>query len=50
VGIVVVSSDLMEVIGICDRVIVLYEGKVSGILAKEEMSEESIMRCAVGLG
>ncbi|MDX9940315.1 MAG: sugar ABC transporter ATP-binding protein [Sphaerochaetaceae bacterium] len=50
VGIIVVSSDLMEVIGICDRVIVLYEGKVSGILAKEEMSEESIMRCAVGLG
>lgn len=49
VAIVVCSSDLMEIIGICDRVIVLYEGKMTGNLTNSMISEEAIMRCAVGI-
>ena len=49
VAVIMNSSDLMEVIGMCDRVLVMYEGKVSGILNRDEMTEEAIMRYAMGL-
>lgn len=48
VGIIVVSSDLPEVIGISDRVLVVYEGSVTGELNKEELTEENIMTYATG--
>ncbi|AYW46525.1 sugar ABC transporter ATP-binding protein [Tetragenococcus koreensis] len=48
VGIIVVSSDLPEVIGISDRVLVVYEGTVTGELNKEELTEENIMTYATG--
>lgn len=48
VGIIMVSSDLPEVIGISDRVLVVHEGKISGELQKEELSEEKIMALATG--
>lgn len=48
VGIIVVSSDLPEVIGISDRVLVVHEGNITGELNKEEMSEENIMTYATG--
>lgn len=41
-GIIVISSDLMEIIGLCDRVLVFHEGKIKGEL-KENISEQSIM-------
>ena len=47
--IIMISSDLPEVIGISDRVYVMYEGKVRGELSKEELSEDSIMRYATGI-
>ncbi len=47
--IVMISSDLPEVIGISDRVYVMHEGKVSGELKKEELSEKAIMDFAVGI-
>lgn len=47
VAILVISSDMEEVIGISDRVIVMHEGRVSGILQGHEASEEQIMRLAV---
>ena len=50
VAVIMNSSDLMEVIGMSDRVLVMYEGSVSGILEKDELNEETIMRCAMGLG
>ncbi len=49
VAVVMCSSDLMEVIGMSDRVVVLYEGKVTSILLKNQLTEENIMRCAMGL-
>jgi ABC-type uncharacterized transport system ATPase subunit len=37
-----------EVLGISDRVAVMHEGMITGILAREECGEETIMRLAVG--
>jgi ribose transport system ATP-binding protein len=46
VGIVVVSSELPELIGLCDRVLVVREGMISGEVEGEDLTEESIMRLA----
>ena len=43
------SSDMMEIMGMSSRVIVMYEGRVSGILKKEELSEERIMQLGMGM-
>lgn len=48
VGIVMVSSDLPEIIGISDRVIVVHEGRITGELPKGELTEERIMTYATG--
>jgi len=49
-GVVVImfSTDLIEVLGMSDRVLVMYEGKISGELSGQEISEETIMRHAIG--
>lgn len=49
-GIIVVSSEFEEVMGICDRIIVMCEGKISGTLKREEFSQERITAYAVGEG
>jgi ribose transport system ATP-binding protein len=41
-----VSSELEEVIGMSDRVLVMHEGRISGELAREQLSEEAIMHLA----
>jgi ribose transport system ATP-binding protein len=46
IGIVVISSELPELIGVCDRVIVIREGEISGEVGGDAMTEESIMRLA----
>ncbi len=47
-AILFVSSDLEEVIGMSDRVLVMHEGQLSGELARDELGEEAIMRLATG--
>lgn len=49
VGIIVISSELPEIIGLCDRVCVMYEGKMCGELTGEDMTERNIMRLASNL-
>ncbi|TSD87201.1 sugar ABC transporter ATP-binding protein [Mycobacterium sp. KBS0706] len=49
-GIVAISSELPELIGISDRILVLHEGRLAGELGPGEMSEEAIMHLASGLG
>jgi rhamnose transport system ATP-binding protein/inositol transport system ATP-binding protein len=44
VAILMISSELTEVIGMADRIIVMREGRVTGELAGGEATEESIMR------
>ena len=48
VGIVMISSDLPEIIGICDRTIVMSEGKITGEVDRKDFSQEHIMAYAVG--
>ena len=48
VAIIMVSSELPEVLGMSDRVMVVREGEVRGILNKEEANQASIMTLATG--
>lgn len=48
-GAIVISSDLPELLGICDRLLVMYHGRVRGELNKGEFSEQAIMSLASGL-
>ncbi|OJF95047.1 sugar ABC transporter ATP-binding protein [Pararhizobium antarcticum] len=50
IGIVVISSELPELLGLCDRVLVIREGRVAGEVEGEAMTEEAIMRLASGIG
>jgi ribose transport system ATP-binding protein len=48
VAVLMISSDMEEVIGVSDRVAVMHEGQISGILDRARFSEENILRLAVG--
>ncbi len=48
VAVLFVSSDLEEILGMSDRVLVLHEGRLSGELLRSELSEEAVMRLATG--
>ncbi len=48
-SIIVVSSEMPEVIGLCTRVAVMREGRIVGLLEGDEISEQEIMRYAAGL-
>ncbi|MBN1265721.1 MAG: sugar ABC transporter ATP-binding protein [Anaerolineales bacterium] len=47
-GIVIVSSEIPELIGQCDRILVMYQGKISGEFKRENATEEGILACAMG--
>jgi D-xylose transport system ATP-binding protein len=47
-AIVLVSSELPEVLGLSDRVIVLHEGRVTGEFIRSEATPEAVMSCATG--
>ena len=48
VAIIMISSELPEILGMSDRVVVMQEGKINGILSREEANQESIMHLATG--
>lgn len=48
IGVIIVSSELPEVIGVSDRVVVIHEGHLSGVIEKNDISEENIMLLASG--
>jgi len=48
VAILMISSDMEEVLGLSDRIAVMHEGRLSGILTRAEASEEAVMKLAVG--
>ncbi|HYO91688.1 MAG TPA: ATP-binding cassette domain-containing protein, partial [Pyrinomonadaceae bacterium] len=47
-AIVLVSSELPEVLGLSDRVLVLHEGRVTGEFTRKEATPEAVMSCATG--
>ena len=47
-AIIMVSSELPEVLGMSDRILVMHEGRISGELSREEANQESVMHLATG--
>ena len=45
-AVIIISSEIPELMGVCDRIVVMAEGHLSGELSREEFSQESIMRLA----
>ena len=43
VGIVVVSSELPELIGLCDRILVVYQGRLAGEVSGSDMNERTVL-------
>ena len=48
VAILMISSELPEVIGMADRVLVMHEGRITGEVSKHNMTQENIMHYATG--
>jgi ribose transport system ATP-binding protein len=48
VAILMISSDMEEVLGLSDRIAVMHEGHLTGILSSRDATEESVMQLAVG--
>lgn len=49
VAILMISSEMPEVLGMADRIVVLFEGRISGVFSREEVDQEVLMRAASGL-
>lgn len=47
-AIILISSEMEEILGVCDRVIVMHEGRISGEVTKEDFSEKTITEYAFG--
>jgi ribose transport system ATP-binding protein len=43
-----ITSDMEELLGMSDRVLVMHEGRIAGELGREALTEESVMRLATG--
>ena len=44
-----ISSDLPELIGMCDRILVMHQGEIKGEVLPENFSEELILSYATGI-
>ncbi len=49
-GIVLISSYLPELLNLCDRILVMRDGRVAGVLGREDFSEERVIELATGAG
>lgn len=47
IGVLMISSELVEIVGLCHRAYVMCEGTITGELASDEITEEAIMRLAL---
>jgi len=48
VGIILISSEMPEILGMSDRILIMHEGKLAGELSREEATEERILTYAAG--
>jgi rhamnose transport system ATP-binding protein len=48
IAILMISSELPEVLGMADRILVMHEGRLAGELSRDEANEEAVMRLATG--
>ena len=49
IGILMLTSDMVELIGLSDRTLVFYEGKIVKELSRGEITEERVMKAASGM-
>lgn len=49
VAVIMISSELPEVLGMSDRIMVMYEGRITGEVSRKEATQEIIMRYASGI-
>lgn len=49
-SVIIISSELPELCGMCDRAIVMHEGRITGEFDRKDFSQENIMSCAIGEG
>lgn len=47
-GVIVISSEMPEIIGLCDDIIVMHEGKLMGMLGGDEITENNLIMMATG--
>jgi ribose transport system ATP-binding protein len=47
-GIIMISSDMPEILNMSDRILVVHEGRIAGELSRDEATQQSILRLAVG--
>ena len=47
ISIIMISSDMPELLGVSDRILVMKEGKIVGELAGDEIQQENVMQYAV---
>jgi ribose transport system ATP-binding protein len=46
--VLIISSDMEEVMQVSDRIMIMHEGRIAGMLDRDECTEEKLMNCAVG--
>ncbi|GAB2450010.1 sugar ABC transporter ATP-binding protein [Xylanimonas ulmi] len=49
-GVVVISSELPELLGLCDRIYTIFEGAITGVLRRGDADQEKLMRLMTGVG
>ena len=47
-GVVVISSELPELLGLCDRIYTIFEGRITGVVDREDATQEDLMRLMTG--
>ena len=49
IAVIVISSEMQEIIGLCDRAVIMRQGEVTGELTKEEFNENNLIKYAMGI-
>jgi ribose transport system ATP-binding protein len=48
IAVVMISSEIEEILGMCDRILVMYDGEIRGEFSFEDATRENLLRCAMG--
>jgi len=48
-SIIIISSEMPEILGLSDRIMVMYDNTITGIFNRKEATQEKIMKCAIGI-